>query len=67
MTYTQWPLWQAKWERYTNASGLIGVEAVHQLWEAMAETTQIDLIHEGAEYIMTVDDLLVKIQENVCK
>ena len=34
-----------------NAFCLIWVEAVHQLWEVMAETTQMNLIHKSQKQV----------------
>ena len=44
---TEWVIFEKKWNRYLEATKLEGVAACHQLWAAMDNETEIDMIHKG--------------------
>ena len=67
VTDAQWTVWFSKWSRFIEASGLEGLDAINQLWEAMDETTEVDLIHKGVDKLRDIKKVMEKLKAHVCK
>ena len=58
LTLTEWVIFEKKWNRYLEATRLEGVAACHQLWAAMDQQTEIDMIHKGVGDSRDVNEIM---------